>query len=375
MPDSPLADARRLTVAFHDPQALQVLCGERDLHLRWLERRLGVEIVARGAEMQLSGEHRAVGQASEALATLYARARSGAVVDTDDLDDAVRAAEAIAAVQAPWGRQATSPAASGRSARQPGAWARTGDGAGAAVAALRGAAASAPAPRPRVLGRPDDGEWLDGARLVQPRSDGQRRYVDAIRSHDLTFGIGPAGSGKTWLAVASALAALQRHEVKRIVLTRPAVEAGEHLGFLPGDLREKVSPYLRPLYDAMGDLVDADKIERMIERGQIEAAPLAFMRGRTLNNAFVIVDEAQNCTAEQLLMVMTRLGAHTRMVISGDPSQSDLPRRGVSGLERAVRVLQGVDGVAVVRLDGSDIVRHPLVGRIVQAWQDAGDEP
>jgi phosphate starvation-inducible PhoH-like protein len=231
------------------------------------------------------------------------------------------------------------------------------------------------APRPRALGKPDDGEWLDGARLVQPRSDGQRRYVEAIRNHDLTFGIGPAGSGKTWLAVASALAALQRHEVKRIVLTRPAVEAGEHLGFLPGDLREKVSPYLRPLYDAMGDLVDADKIERMIERGQIEAAPLAFMRGRTLNNAFVIVDEAQNCTAEQLLMVMTRLGAHTRMVISGDPSQSDLPRRGMSGLERAVRVLQDVDGVAVVRLDGTDIVRHPLVGRIVQAWQDAADEP
>jgi phosphate starvation-inducible PhoH-like protein len=367
MPDLPLAEARHLTVAFHDPQALQVLCGERDLHLRWLERRLGVEIVARGAEMLLRGDHDAVGHASEALASLYARARSGAALDSDDLDDAVRAAEASSrASTAGWPQTP-------RSQRPVAAWTRTGHGQGATVSPLR--TGPAMAPRPRALGKPDDGEWLDGARLVQPRSDGQRRYVEAIRNHDLTFGIGPAGSGKTWLAVASALAALQRHEVKRIVLTRPAVEAGEHLGFLPGDLREKVSPYLRPLYDAMGDLVDADKIERMIERGQIEAAPLAFMRGRTLNNAFVIVDEAQNCTAEQLLMVMTRLGAHTRMVISGDPSQSDLPRRGMSGLERAVRVLQDVDGVAVVRLDGTDIVRHPLVGRIVQAWQDAADEP
>jgi phosphate starvation-inducible PhoH-like protein len=192
--------------------------------------------------------------------------------------------------------------------------------------------------------------------------------LEAIAQHDVVLALGPAGTGKTWLAVAAALAALQRREVRRIVLTRPAVEAGENLGFLPGDLQEKVSPYLRPLYDALKDLIDPDKVTRLLERGQIEAAPLAFMRGRTLSSAFVILDEAQNTTPEQMLMLLTRLGEHTKMVVCGDPDQTDLRYGQQSGLAHAQRVLQGVEGIGLVQLDRSDVVRHPLVGRILQAY-------
>ena len=205
-------------------------------------------------------------------------------------------------------------------------------------------------------------------RSVAPKSVNQRQYLDAIREFDLTFGIGPAGTGKTYLAVAMAVGALLRREVKRIVLTRPAVEAGEKLGFLPGDLAEKINPYLRPLYDALHDMLDFSKVQEYQETGVIEVAPLAFMRGRTLNDAFIILDEAQNTTPEQMKMFLTRLGFGSRAVVTGDVTQVDLPVHARSGLLHARDILDGVKGVSFVLFDEHDVVRHPLVGRIVRAY-------
>ncbi len=206
-------------------------------------------------------------------------------------------------------------------------------------------------------------------RPVVPKGPTQREYVEAIRTHDLTFGIGPAGTGKTYLAMAVAASALVKKDVKRIVLTRPAVEAGEKLGFLPGDLAEKVNPYLRPLYDALHDMLDFDKIGQMRDRGQIEVAPLAFMRGRTLNDSFVILDEAQNATSEQMRMFLTRLGYGSKAVVTGDMTQTDLPSGARSGLREACELLSGVDGIAVCRFTDADVVRHPLVQKIVVAYE------
>ena len=203
---------------------------------------------------------------------------------------------------------------------------------------------------------------------LKPRSTNQALYLDNIASHDITLGIGPAGTGKTYLAVAAAVDALQRSAVQRIVLTRPAVEAGERLGFLPGDLNQKVDPYLRPLYDALYDLMGFEQVQKAFERQALEIAPLAFMRGRTLNNAFVILDEAQNTTPEQMKMFLTRIGFGTRAVITGDVSQIDLPKTQLSGLIDAERTLKRVDGIAITRLTSQDIVRHPLVARIVDAY-------
>ena len=208
-------------------------------------------------------------------------------------------------------------------------------------------------------------------RALRPKTAGQRRYVEAIRANTITFGIGPAGTGKTYLAMAMAVAALKRREVSRIVLTRPVVEAGESLGFLPGTLEEKLDPYVRPLYDALFDMTDVERGRALIERGVIEIAPLAFMRGRTLNDAFVILDEAQNTTPEQMKMFLTRLGFGSRFVVTGDASQRDL--RGRSGLESARRVLADVDDIAFVELGRNDIVRHNLVARIVDAYDRAGE--
>lgn len=205
---------------------------------------------------------------------------------------------------------------------------------------------------------------------VGPKTLGQRHYVEAIRDHDLTFGIGPAGTGKTYLAVAMAVSALREERVSRLILTRPAVEAGEALGFLPGDLFEKVSPYMRPLQDALHDMMPAEEIQKNTERGVIEIAPLAYMRGRTLNNAFVILDEAQNCTTEQMLMFLTRLGMNSRAVVTGDPSQVDLPLNKQSGLIEAWRILSKVDGIALVEFSKRDVVRHALVQRIIAAYEE-----
>ena len=206
---------------------------------------------------------------------------------------------------------------------------------------------------------------------LRARTVNQGTYLDNIATHDITFGIGPAGTGKTYLAVACAVDALERSAVQRIVLTRPAVEAGERLGFLPGDLAQKVDPYLRPLYDALHDLMGADKVARALEKGTLEVAPLAFMRGRTLNHAFVILDEAQNTTAEQMKMFLTRIGFGTRVVVTGDVSQIDLPRGPESGLIEAERVLRRVRGIATTRFTSVDVLRHPLVARIVEAYDAA----
>jgi phosphate starvation-inducible PhoH-like protein len=207
-----------------------------------------------------------------------------------------------------------------------------------------------------------------GKKVLAPKTVNQRRYIDAIEHHDLIFGIGPAGTGKTYLAVAMAVADLLNKRVGRIVLTRPAVEAGEHLGFLPGTLQQKIDPYLRPLYDALFDMIDAEKVEKLLERNVIEIAPLAFMRGRTLNDCFIILDEAQNTTSEQMKMILTRQGFNSKMVVTGDQTQIDLPGGKKSGLINAVEVLKGVEGIAFVAFDEKDVVRHALVQRIVKAY-------
>lgn len=213
---------------------------------------------------------------------------------------------------------------------------------------------------------------LPGVRkIIAPKSEGQRRYVDAIGAHDVVVGIGPAGTGKTYLAVVMAIDALYKKRVRKIILARPAVEAGENLGFLPGDLQEKVDPYLRPLYDALEDLLPRDRVNRALEAGSIEIAPLAYMRGRTLSDAFVILDEAQNATGAQMKMFLTRLGLNSKVVITGDKTQIDLPPRQVSGLLEIERILTGIDGISFVYLDAMDVIRHRLVKDIIRAYADA----
>jgi phosphate starvation-inducible PhoH-like protein len=216
----------------------------------------------------------------------------------------------------------------------------------------------------------EDVIWRHRSLRVAPKTVNQKRYVDSIRSSTVTFGVGPAGTGKTFLAVAMAAAALSRHEVNRIILTRPAVEAGERLGFLPGDLMAKVDPYLRPLFDALHDMLDPEKVSAHLERGVIEIAPLAFMRGRTLNDSFVILDEAQNTTPEQMKMFLTRLGFGSKMVVTGDVTQVDLPREQRSGLVAVGEVLDSIEGIEFVRFGGEDVVRHKLVQRIVEAYDE-----
>lgn len=207
------------------------------------------------------------------------------------------------------------------------------------------------------------------ARQVGPKTKGQQEYVEAISKHDIVFGIGPAGTGKTYLAMASAVNAFKKGQLRRIILTRPAIEAGESLGFLPGDMREKIAPYLRPLYDALYDMMDAERIEKYLETGIIEVAPLAYMRGRTLNDAFIILDEAQNCTAEQMKMFLTRLGFDSKAVITGDITQSDLPEGKPIGLLQAQELLKEIEGIKFIYLSGSDVVRHSLVQKIIEAYE------
>lgn len=219
------------------------------------------------------------------------------------------------------------------------------------------------------LGSKDVIAFTHRGRPIRSKTLGQQTYVDAVRNHELTLAVGPAGTGKTYLAMCLAVVALKNKEIERIVLTRPAVEAGEKLGFLPGDMSQKVDPYLRPLYDALYELMGVDSYQKLAERGTVEVAPLAFMRGRTLNDAFIILDEAQNATPEQMKMFLTRLGANARCVVTGDISQTDLPKDKKSGLSEAIEVLRGVSGVAVVELTAKDVVRHELVQRIVRAYE------
>ena len=310
------SDDRLLSVDIGDQDAMVVLCGERDRNLRWMDARLGVKAHARGTVLRLSGPRKEVDLIEELLTTLQARIARGGIVDTDVMDRLLGHSDI-----------SRGPARSG------------GDDLG-------------------VLGR-----------VVAARTANQRRYVDAMNKNDVVFGVGPAGTGKTFLAVACAVAALQRHDVRRIVLTRPAVEAGERLGFLPGDLAAKVNPYLRPLLDALDDMLGPEEVESLLERGAVEVAPLAFMRGRTLSNAWVILDEAQNCSVDQMAMLLTRLGPSSCCVVTGDPSQSDLPRNVRCGLDHAMGILDDVEGIAVIEFEGRDVVRHPLVARIAAAYE------
>lgn len=307
---------------------LAALCGPLDENLRQMENILGVRIMRRGDVFRVSGEREAARRAVTALSTLMTRVKvSGESLSVDDVQ---------------WhfvGRDDE----------------------------FRSGAAQGPE------GSIDDVELKTRRRDLQGRTPNQRLYLKAIMGHDISFGIGPAGTGKTYLAVATAVDAFERGTVERIVLTRPAVEAGERLGFLPGDLTQKVDPYLRPLYDALFDLMGFDKAQRLMERQSIEVAPLAYMRGRTLNNAFVILDEAQNTTPEQMKMFLTRIGFGSKAVITGDVTQIDLPKGVPSGLKHAARILDGVRGIAVTRFTAQDVVRHPLVARIVEAYEKAAE--
>jgi phosphate starvation-inducible PhoH-like protein len=316
-----------------DNTHLANLCGPLDENLRQLADGLGVKLTRRGNRIVLEGDQ------AELAAQVLRRFDEQAQRKPLSVDDIQLGLVEIGV---------------GRSAQ-----ARTGQ----------------PSLHPAALPVLDDqaeGITLRTRRAdLRPRTPRQRDYLDNILKHDITFGIGPAGTGKTWLAVACAIDAMERDTVQRLVLTRPAVEAGERLGFLPGDLAQKVDPYLRPLYDALYDLMGFERVQRLFEKQTIEIAPLAYMRGRTLNHAFVILDEAQNTTPEQMKMFLTRIGFGSKAVITGDPSQVDLPRGQQSGLAHAVGVLQDVQGIATTRFTSRDVVRHPLVARIVDAYEQA----
>ncbi|MCA9522243.1 MAG: PhoH family protein [Myxococcales bacterium] len=307
-------------LAFDDHETFASLCGQGNEHLRLIERRLGVEIAARGTDVSLSGEPFSIELARSALKQLYGVICSGHVLQVSDIE-----------------------------------------------AALNVLSQDRNADLVRIFG--DSVHSAGLGRQVTPKGINQKRYVEAIRSHAIVFGIGPAGTGKTYLAMAMAVNALLRKEVKRIVLTRPAVEAGERLGFLPGDMVAKVNPYLRPLYDALFDMIEAERVERFLEKGVIEVAPLAFMRGRTLNDAFVVLDEAQNSTIEQMKMFLTRLGFHSKAVVTGDVTQVDLPMSKASGLKHAQKILSSIEGIAICRFTEADVVRHPLVQKIIRAYE------
>jgi phosphate starvation-inducible PhoH-like protein len=308
----------RVNMQFDDNTLLPQLFGERDRNLERVERQLGVSVVSRGNRLAITGPSGRAEIARAALQALYERLERGQEIDTAAVDAALRLAQA------------------------------RGD--------RRGEKAD------------ESDEIRTRRRRIAPRGPMQAQYIRALRAHDLVFGLGPAGTGKTYLAVAMAIDMLMSGAVERIVLSRPAVEAGERLGFLPGDLRDKVDPYLRPLYDALYDMLPGEQVTRRIESGEIEIAPLAFMRGRTLSNAYVILDEAQNTTPVQMKMFLTRLGENARMAVTGDLSQVDLPSGARSGLKDALETLAGVDGIGVIEFTEADVVRHELVTRIVSAY-------
>jgi len=316
----------RLELEFEQPYLLGPLFGDYDRHLVMIEDRLGVNIAARGNRVMIEGEPDSAARAREVLVGLYNRLDQGHDVDA-------------AAVESIIGMAA-----------QP---------------SLDGIISEEVAQPPRVMIR-------TRKKTIVPRSPIQTIYMEAINRDDMVFALGPAGTGKTYLAVAQAVAMLITGQVDRLILSRPAVEAGERLGFLPGDMKEKVDPYLRPIYDALYDMLPTEQVERRIASGEIEIAPIAFMRGRTLNDAFIILDEAQNTTPQQMKMFLTRFGMRSRMVICGDPNQTDLPRGVTSGLADAVAKLEGIPKLSMVRFSAADVVRHPLVGRIVDAYEGPG---
>ncbi|MCC9601820.1 PhoH family protein [Stieleria sp. JC731] len=313
------------TLTVSAPEELLQLFGPRDQHLRILRQLFDVTITHRNGRVRIAGESDNVNGALRALEKLRHKVQKQGAIGNQDVETA---------------------------ALEEGAKPRNGE------KTVKAAPSS------------EDIQIRHAGRRIRPRTDGQARYVDAIRKYDLTFATGPAGCGKTYLAVATAVEALKAGQIRKIVLVRPAVEAGESLGFLPGDLRAKLNPYLRPLLDALGEMVDYDRARELMEQETIEVIPLAYMRGRTLNDAFIILDEAQNTTIAQMKMFLTRMGERSKMVVSGDATQLDLPRGVTSGLHDALRRLSRIKAIGVVRLTGEDIVRHALVQRIVEAYDD-----
>jgi phosphate starvation-inducible protein PhoH and related proteins len=313
--------AAPLLLEFENNRMLMQLLGEHDRHLALIEDRVGVACVARGNQIVITGAPAERQIAALVLRDLYRQIQAKRQVGRADVEGAIRMA----------------------------------------LGTISGE---------RVYSVTDERVQVQlSRRRIAPRSPVQAHYIEALRRDDLVFGIGPAGTGKTYLAVAVAASMLAEGRVDRLVLSRPAVEAGERLGFLPGDMREKVDPYLRPLYDALHDMFTGDQIARKLESGEIEVAPLAFMRGRTLRNAYVILDEAQNCTPMQMKMFLTRLGENSRMAVTGDPTQIDLPQGQKSGLNEAIDILHGVEGISMLRFTDADVVRHPMVARIVRAYE------
>ena len=310
---------RTLSLEPLDNGRLAELCGEHHATIKMLETAMGVSIAQHGAEFVLEGNEQALELAERALVRLYKLTGNGSLLDEQTIFQTIK------------GSSSVEPLESGSA-----------------------------------------GQFTTPRRVVEGRTGNQRRYVQAIGENDIVFGVGPAGTGKTYLAVAGAVMALGRGEVDRIVLVRPAVEAGERLGFLPGDIGQKVDPYLRPLYDALYELMGFERAGRLLEKGIIELAPLAYMRGRTLSDAFVILDEAQNTTVPQMKMLLTRIGFGSRAIITGDLSQIDLPVDITSGLRHAVDILSDINGIFICRFTGQDIVRHPLVERIVEAYDGDG---
>lgn len=319
------SDMAHVVLSFDDNRLASALFGQFDEHLALLEQRLGVDARARGNKVELRGEAAACEQARRSMDYLYERLQRGHEVQPSDVEGAIRMAIAQ-------DDQLVLPTLEKK-------------------------------------GRMSLAQISTRKKTIHARTPTQDQYMRAMERSELVFGVGPAGTGKTYLAVAHAAMLLERGQVDRIVLSRPAVEAGERLGFLPGDMKEKVDPYLRPLYDALYDMIPAEKVERALAAGAIEIAPLAFMRGRTLANAAVILDEAQNTTSMQMKMFLTRLGENARMVVTGDPSQVDLPPGQTSGLVEALRVLDGVKSIVTVRFEAKDVVRHPLVAAIVEAYE------
>jgi len=320
----------RKVIELDDRETTRALLGTGDCNLRRVRDALGVDVIARNDSLHINGEDASVDRGMRAILGMLRIIKKSKQLHPQDVDRIIHSVKADL---------------------MPENMPHRGSGGSGISSGIGG----------------DGGEAALAGR-VTPQTSGQKRYLEAIRTHDVVFAIGPAGSGKTYMAVAAAIEALASNVVKRLVLVRPAVEAGERLGFLPGDLAEKVNPYLRPLYDALHDMLSPSQIARYTERGVIEIAPLAFMRGRTLNSAFVILDEAQNTTPKQMKMFLTRLGRDAKSVITGDVTQVDLPDTEQSGLAHARHVLRGVEGVAFVHLDKQDIVRHPLVKRIVKAY-------
>ena len=321
-------DLSRLEMSFDKPHLINAVFGEFDRNLVTIENRLGVYISARGNRVQIEGEAGAIGRTRDVLNDIYSRISRGQEMDSE-------AVQSIIAMTA-----------------EP---------------TLEGIVRKDAADAPGIMIR-------TRKKTLVPRSATQIPYMEALARDEIIFALGPAGTGKTYLAVAQAVAMLITGAVQRLILSRPAVEAGERLGFLPGDMKEKVDPYLRPIYDALYDCLPAEQVERRIASGEIEIAPIAFMRGRTLADAFIILDEAQNTTAAQMKMFLTRFGMNSRMVICGDPHQVDIPGgERMSGLNDAVQRLEGVAGIQTIRFNSSDVVRHPLVGKIVDAYEGGHD--